>query len=317
VPDIVISEFMDEAAVEHLKRTYDVHFDPTLVEFPDRLPDAVSSASALIVRNRTQVTSALLGAGQRLRCIGRLGVGLDNIDVATCRERDIQVLPATGANDVSVAEYVVGTMLSLLRGAYGCSEEVASGGWPRLRMIGCEAAGRRMGLIGLGATACEVVKRALAFGMTAQAYDPFLPADAPAWNSVDRVDLDAIFADSDVITIHVPLTAQTRAMVGRTAFRAMKKSAIFINASRGGVVDEPALAEALTENRIAGAAVDVFEKEPLSAADGHRFAGLKNVILTPHIAGLTEESNVRVSWLVARKVDETLRNHRSLAASAS
>jgi (S)-sulfolactate dehydrogenase len=303
---IVISEFMDEHAVREGLKGFDVLYDPKLVDQPERLADVLRGAQALIVRNRTQVRGALLEAASHLKAVGRLGVGLDNIDVEACKARGIAVFPATGANDVSVAEYAIACALMLLRGAYRATPELASGAWPRNRLVGREMNGRRIGCIGFGATAREVAKRALALGMQAHAYDPFLPADHPAWSTpfgeVAPASLDDIVAGSDVISLHVPLTDETRGMIDAAAIARMKPGAVVINAARGGVVDEPALVAALKQGRLGGAALDVFADEPLDAAHGAIFADVPNLILTPHIAGVTEESNVRVSWVTVDNV---------------
>ena len=299
MPDIVITEFMDEAAVNRLKARHDTLYDPALVDRPDELRGLIASARALIVRNRTQVRGVLLEAAPRLRCVGRLGVGLDNIDVAACKANGIAVFPATGANDLSVAEYVITTATALLRGAYFSSADVAAGKWPRQKLIGRELAGHTMGLVGFGSIAREVGWRAQALGMSVVAYDPLLDAAHPAWQLARNVSLDGVLALADVVSLHVPLTDATRNMIGAKQLDAMKPGAILINAARGGVVDEAALADALKAGKLGGAALDVFETEPLSADAGAKFAGIANLILTPHIAGVTEESNVRVSELIA------------------
>lgn len=297
--DIVISEFMSDLAVARLARRYDTLYDPALVDRPQDLAEAVRQARVLIVRNRTQLRGALLENAARLACVGRLGVGLDNIDVEACRARGIAVYPATGANDLSVAEYVITAALTLLRGAWFSTADVAAGRWPRQRLIGRELAGRTMGLIGYGAIAREVAWRAQALGMQVAAHDPHLLASDPAWRLARNVSLDGLLEIADVISLHVPLTDATRHMIGARQLASMKRSAILVNAARGGVVDEAALAEALRGGRIGGAALDVFETEPLTAEAGALFAGIPNLVLTPHIAGVTEESNERVSELVA------------------
>src|SRR5919199_4162719 len=169
MPDIVITEFMDETAVRDLARGRDVLYAPALVDRPDDLRAAVADAHALIVRNRTQVRGALLDAAPRLKVVGRLGVGLDNIDVDACAARGVAVCPATGANDVSVAEYVIAAALILLRGAYFASADVAAGAWPRDRLIGREVSGKRLGLVGFGSIARETAKLAAALGMNVAA----------------------------------------------------------------------------------------------------------------------------------------------------
>lgn len=300
--DIVVSEFMDEDAVARLSDGFSCVYEPDLVDRPEDLVNAVAEARVLVVRNRTQVRGALLKAAAKLECVGRLGVGLDNIDVAACRVRKIEVFPATGANDLSVAEYVITTAQMLLRNAYGGTASVLAGEWPRQAMIGREFTGKTVGLIGFGAIARQVAGRALTLGAEVVAFDPVLPADDPAWSHVRNVSLDGIADLADVVSLHVPLTEATRHMVDLRFLKAMKPNAVFINAARGGVVDDAALALALSEGEVAGAALDVFETEPLTAEAGAKFSGLANFIATPHIAGVTAESNVRVSHLIADKI---------------
>ncbi|MBU4528602.1 MAG: hydroxyacid dehydrogenase [Hoeflea sp.] len=306
--DIVITEFMDEAAVARLAQAHDTLYDPKLVDDPVQLHGHLSSARALIVRNRTQVRETLLGMGPKLRVVGRLGVGLDNIDVAACKARSIKVIPATGANDLSVAEYVITTALMLLRGSYLRSADVAEGAWPRQSMMGRELADKTIGLVGYGSIAREVAWRAHMMGMQILAYDPYLMADHPGWQIARNVSLDAVLELSDVVSLHTPLTDATRHMIDARALSAMKPDAILINAARGGIVDEAALAEALKGGKLGGAALDVFETEPLTAEAGEKFKDLGNLVLTPHIAGVTDESNERVSHLIAEKVLEVLGN---------
>jgi (S)-sulfolactate dehydrogenase len=300
--EIVITEFMDEAAISSVLAGRDVMYDPKLVDQPDNLARLVKDARALIVRNRTQVRGALLEAAEKLEVVGRLGVGLDNIDVEACKTRGIAVYPATGANDVSVAEYVITAMLVLLRRAWFASDEVASGKWPRMSTIGREVQGKTLGLIGLGGIARETASRARALGMNVSAFDPLLPKDHAAWQLASSASLDELIARSDVISLHVPLIASTKRMIGPSQIAAMKRGSVIINAARGGVIDEAAVVDALRSGQLGGAALDVFETEPLDVAAGTLFADVPNLILTPHIAGVTEESNVRVSEVTARTV---------------
>jgi len=293
---------MDEASVADLARTFDVVYDAALVDRPGALGKLVADARALIVRNRTQVRDELLSKAGKLTCIGRLGVGLDNIDAQACRGRGIAVYPATGANDLSVAEYVIATAMVLLRGAYCATADVASGAWPRSRLIGRELSGRRLGLVGYGAIARAAAARARALGMSICAFDPYVAADDPAWKEADRLELGALLAASDVVSLHVPLTDKTRNLIDKVAIAGMKQGAVLINAARGGVVNEAALCAALRAGHLGGAALDVFANEPVIAESGRIFADVPNLILTPHIAGVTEESNVRVSGLIAEKI---------------
>jgi (S)-sulfolactate dehydrogenase len=310
MPDIVITEFMDEDAIRQGLAGFDVLYDPQLVDRPENLARVVAEARGLIVRNRTQVRAALLDAAPRLEVVGRLGVGLDNIDVAACEARNVAVFPATGANDVSVAEYVIGTAMMLLRGAYASTGEVVAGAWPRNRLMGREIAGKRLGLVGFGAIARETAKRAVALGMSVSAFDPYVTPDSPAWDQpwgrIEPSSLEPLIAGSDVVSLHVPLTPETRNLIGTAAIARMKPDAVLINAARGGVVDEAAVAEALRAGRLGGAALDVFEAEPVTAERGAVFAGCPNLVLTPHVAGVTVESNVRVSWVTVENVRKHL-----------
>jgi len=302
MPEIVITEFMDEAAIQATFAGRDVLYDPKLVDDPARLAAALREARALIVRNRTQVRGALLESAMRLEVVGRLGVGLDNIDVRACEARGIAVYPATGANDLSVAEYVITAALMLLRRAWFATARVAAGEWPRTESMGRELAGKRLGLVGYGAIARVTGRMARDLGMSVGAYDPLLPADHPAWAGALRQSLPELLSSSDVVSLHVPLTDATRNMLDAKAIAGMKPDAILVIAARGGVVDEAALCASLRAGQLGGAALDVFTREPVDATSGAQFAGVPNLILTPHIAGVTEESNVRVSAVTAEAV---------------
>ena len=302
MPEIVISEFMDEAAIRASFAGRDVLYDPKLVDDPARLAAAVRDARALIVRNRTQVRGALLEAATQLQVVGRLGVGLDNIDVTACEAHGIAVYPATGANDLSVAEYVITAALMLLRRAWFASARVAAGEWPRTELMGRELSGKRLGLVGYGAIARVTGRMARGLGMSVAAYDPLLPADHAAWADASPQPLPELLATSDVVSLHVPLTDATRNMIDAGALAGMRRGAILVNAARGGIVDEAALCAALRSGHLGGAALDVFAREPVDAASGASFVGVPNLILTPHIACVTDESNVRVSAVTAEAV---------------
>jgi (S)-sulfolactate dehydrogenase len=304
---IVITEFMDLDAVQTLQDRFAVSHEPTLFDRRAELLALLADATALIVRNRTQVDGELLAAAPRLRVVGRLGVGLDNIDVTACRARGIEVFPATGANALAVAEYVVASVMMLLRGAYLSSAAVAAGQWPRQVLSeGRETAGRTLGLIGFGGIGQLTARLAQAIGMRVLACDPLLAADAPVWaaSGVAHRELEQLLTESDAVSLHVPLTAQTRGLIDANRIGLMKTQAVLINTARGGIVDEATLAQALYSGKLAGAALDVFDHEPLAA--GSPLATAPNLILTPHIGGVTRESNIRVSTLIAAKVADFL-----------
>jgi (S)-sulfolactate dehydrogenase len=305
---IIISEFMDEASVDALRVDFDVTYEPTLVDRRDDLFAMLANADALIVRNRTQVNAALLMAAPALRVVGRLGVGLDNIDVPACEARGIGVIPATGANAVAVAEYVIGTAMALLREAYTRSAETAAGKWPRGALSnGREIAGKTLGLIGFGGIGQLAARLAQGLGVKVVAHDPMIDAKSPVWSAtgVERKSLDELLAMSDIVSLHVPLTPETRNLIDARSLEKMKQASVLINTSRGSIVDEAALAAALHSGHLAGAAIDVFDKEPL--ATGNALADAPHAILTPHIAGVTTESNTRVSALIAERVAAHLR----------
>jgi len=303
MPRILVCEFMDPAAVDRLRRDFDVHYDPQLVDRPAELEAAVAEVDALIVRNRTQVRGDLLARAAKLRVVGRLGVGLDNIDLAACRERGIEVIPATGANARAVAEYVVCTAMLLLRGAYTATAQVAAGAWPRAALSsGREAGGKILGLVGFGGIGQLTARMAEGVGMETVAYDPHLPDDMPLEPALQTrlVDFAELLRCADVVSLHVPLTEETRNLMSRERLARMKAGAVLINTARGGIVDEQALAELLREGHLGGAALDVYAAEPLPA--GSPLADAPNLVLTPHIAGVTLESNRRVSSMIAERV---------------
>lgn len=303
---VVISEFMDEAALGGFGEDYNIVYDPALVDDRQRLLGLLHDADALIVRNRTRVDENLLDAAPLLKVVGQLGVGLDNIDLEACHRRSIDVKPATGANTLSVVEYVIATALVLVRGAYLDNEDMLAGNWPRDRMIGGEIAGRVMGLYGFGGIARSVAAKMQALGMRVVAHDPFVDEDDPVWEQVEYCSAASVLAKADILSLHVPLTDETRNLIGREALSAMKQGAILINTSRGHIVDEEALTEALKSGKLGGAALDVFASEPLIREKTSVFQDVPNLILTPHIAGVTQEGNVRVSQVTVSNVRESL-----------
>jgi (S)-sulfolactate dehydrogenase len=300
---VVITEFMDEAAVARLAAAHDTLYAPELGERPDELRARVARADALVVRNRTRVDAVLLAAAPRLRVVGRLGVGLDNIDVAAARDRGVAVIAATGANARAVAEYVLAAAMLLLRRAHLATAAVAAGEWPRAALAeGCEIGGKTLGVVGFGAIGRTTAALARAAGMRVVACDPAFDRSSPVWREYDvrALPFDALLGGSDVVTLHMPLTAATAGLLDAATIARMKRGAMLINTSRGGIVDEAALAAALRSGDLGGAALDVFAHEPLAA--GSALASCPNLILTPHVAGVTREANARVSALIADKL---------------
>lgn len=300
---ILITEFMDESAVDLLKRKYNVYYDSSLAEDSNSLVKLINKMKALIVRNKTLVTRELIENAPNLTCVGRLGVGLDNIDLNACEEQNITVYPALGANSHSVAEYVICASMLLLRKAYFKKNEMIAGNWPRQESSGSEVYGKTLGLIGFGDIAQKTRDLALGLGIKTVAYDPYLDKDSNVWKETKNLDLDNLLSISDIISLHIPLSKETKNLIDEKKLRLIKNSSVIINAARGGVIDENQLAKLLKENKIGGAALDVFNEEPVNKECAKKFEGINNLILTPHIGGVTKESNERVSEMIAKKID--------------
>jgi (S)-sulfolactate dehydrogenase len=304
---IIITEFMDERAVAQLSAQHQVTYDPKLVDSPAALLAAAADCDAIIVRNRTQVRGELLAALKTCKVVGRLGVGLDNIDVPGCEAQGMKVIPATGANALSVAEYVIASSMLLLRGAFASSADVAAGRWPRNALSnGRETAGKSLGIIGFGSIGQLTGKLAKALGMSVIAYDPVLKSDAPAFAQIGAkcASMDEVITQADVVSLHVPLVDSTRGLFNAQRIASMKRGSILINTSRGHIVDVAAVAQSLKSGHLGGAALDVFDTEPMPAEP--LFDACPNLILTPHISGVTYEGNERVSFMIAEKVLEAL-----------
>ncbi len=305
---ILITEFMDEDAINLLKKKYDVYYDISLAEDSNSLVKLINKMKALIVRNKTLVTRELIENAPNLTCVGRLGVGLDNIDLNACEEQNITVYPALGANSHSVAEYVICASMLLLRKAYFKKNEMIAGNWPRQESSGSEVYGKTLGLIGFGDIAQKTRDLALGLGIKTVAYDPYLDKDSIIWKETKNLPLDNLLSISDIISLHIPLSKETKNLIDEKKLRLIKNSSVIINTSRGGIIDENSLAKLLKENKIGGAALDVFNKEPINKENAKKFEGLDNLILTPHIGGVTKESNERVSKMIAEKIDIHLSN---------
>ncbi len=306
--DVLISEFMDKGVAEGLIAEFDVHWDPDLWGKRGELLAQVAGAQAIVVRNATRVNEELLEAAPHLKVVARMGVGLDNIDVDACAARGVEVCPSIGANAVSVAEYVIATAMILLRGlTYFATRDVAAGTWDRPKFAGStEITGRTMGIVGFGSIGQVVGAKACGMGMNVIAYDAMLPEDHPAWGDARRVGLDDLVEEADVISLHCPKLPETIDLIDRRQFKRMKPGAVLINSARGGIVNEAACAHALRSGQIAGAALDTLDVEPITPEAGALFQGIDNLILTPHIAGITKESNRRIAEVAAENVRRVL-----------
>ena len=304
---ILISEFITSQALETLRSKHAVVYEPELHKDRPALIAALQDIDALIVRNLTQVNEEILVGAPNLKVVGRLGVGLENIELPACAKRNIKVIPATGANAESVAEYVIGAAVALTRGFIPATNSTLKGEWPRPRFSTYhEFLGKTVGIVGFGSIGRVVAKKANAFGLKCLAYDPMLTQSSVDLDgfAVPLLPLDQVLSSSDVITLHLPFLPETKNLFNASTLDQMKPSACLINTARGGIVDEKALAERLRSGHLGGAAIDVFEGEP--AKDLSHFAGIENLILTPHVAGVTHESNERVSQMIADEVNRFL-----------
>ena len=270
----------------------------------DKLVEKVGDLDAIIVRSATKVRKDMIDAAKNLKVIGRAGVGLDNIDVEYAKSKGIKVINTPGATSISVAELTIGLILAVMRKiAYG-DRETRAGNWPKKKCKGIEMYGKTLGIIGIGRIGREVAKRAKAFGMNVVYYDVYRPGeDVEKELGVEYRDLDTLISESDVITLHVPLLPETRHMINRERIEKMKDGAIIINAARGGIVDEEALYNALKSGKLYGAALDVYENEPLK--DSKLFE-LDNIVFTPHIGAQTKEGQQRAGIEIAEKIAKEL-----------
>jgi D-3-phosphoglycerate dehydrogenase len=312
---VLITELIWPEGLEELEAFGSVEYDPQLWRDSEALREKIRSADAVIVRNQTRVDATLLEHGASLKAIGRLGVGLDNIDLEAARDRAIPVVLARNANAVSVAEYVMAAILQCSRNLFAADEDVRAGNWDRRRFTGSEVYGKTLGLVGMGEIGQRVARRATAFSMRVLGYDPYVvPYDYPIVETgVELVDLDALLESSDFVSLHVPLNPSTWHLFSWATFEKMKPGAWLINAARGGVVDEADLARALESGLLGGAVLDVLEEEPVSNTSP--LLSQDRVVFTPHVAGLTEEAQVNTSVLVVKEVIKVLQGQPSLCVS--
>ena len=291
---ILICDPTESSAVERM-RAAGLEVDVRDQIGADELPAVLSEYEGMVVRSRTKVKAALIDAAPKLKVIVRGGVGLDTIDAAYARSKGITVMNTPLASSASVAELTIGYLLALARSIYPATASMKAGKWEKKRFEGDEIGGKTLGIVGLGNIGREVAKRAAALGMQVIAYDPYLSSA----EGVDLVGLDELLSRSDYLTFHLPLTEETRSMVGRAAFEKMKSGVRIVNCARGGIVDEEALYEALVSGKVAGAALDVYAQEP---CQGSKLFELEQVIGSPHIGAATHEAQERIGAEVADKL---------------
>ncbi len=303
---ILVSDSLSDEGIGILKSAgFDVDHKPEIS--PEDLEKEIVNYDALVIRSRTTATAAVLNNGKNLKVVGRAGVGLDNVDIPAATKNGIIVMNTPGGNTVSTAEHTFAMLMSLARSIPQADRSMHEGRWDKKKYVGVELQNKTLGVCGFGRIGNEVAKRALAFGMKVLAYDPFINEEAVKRLGVTKATVDEICAQADFITVHSPLNAQTKGMLNQECFAMMKKGVYILNCARGGIVDETALLEAMQNGTVAGAALDVFEVEPLPA--DHPFRTMDNVIMTPHLGAATSEAQEGVARDVAEQIVDVLKGN--------
>ena len=309
---ILAADGIANEGIEQLKKIFDVEVRDKISH--DELLEIIPKFDALIVRSASKVTADVLDRGKNLKIIGRAGVGVDNIDVAAATERGIIVINSPDGNTIAATEHTFAMMLAVSRNIPQANQSMHAGKWDRKKFVGVELRNKTLAIIGLGKIGAGVAKRAQSFEMNVIAYDPFVSEERAKSLGVKLVELDELFKVADFITVHMPLTNKTRDMISLAQMKLMKPTVRLINCARGGIINENDLVTALKENIIAGAAIDVFENEPL--AEDSPLRSLPNIVLTPHLGASTVEAQIGVSVDVAKGIIDAL-NGRPVATAVN
>ncbi|MBR4382771.1 MAG: phosphoglycerate dehydrogenase, partial [Selenomonadaceae bacterium] len=309
---ILAADGIANEGIELLKENFDVEVRDKISH--EELLDIIPTFDALIVRSASKVSADVLERGVNLKIIGRAGVGVDNIDVQAATARGIIVINSPDGNTIAATEHTFAMMLAVSRNIPQANQVMHAGGWDRKKFVGVELRNKTLGIIGLGKIGAGVAKRAQSFDMKVIAYDPFVSEERAKSLGVKLTELNELFATSDYITVHMPLTNKTRDMISLPQMKIMKPTVRLINCARGGIINEKDLATALTEKIIAGAAIDVFDGEPL--AEDSPLRNLPNIILTPHLGASTVEAQIGVSVDVAKGIIDAL-NNRPVATAVN
>jgi D-3-phosphoglycerate dehydrogenase len=299
---VLVSDPIAEQGIEILKNNVDVDIATGLE--PSELIKRIANYEALIVRSETQVTKEVINAGKKLKIIGRAGVGVDNIDVNAATERGIIVVNAPEGNTISAAEHTIAMMMSMSRNIPQANASLKGKKWDRKKFMGVEVRGKILGVVGLGRIGSEVAKRALGMEMQILAYDPFISAERAKDLGVELTTVEDIVRRADYITVHTPLTKETKDLISTKEFTIIKKGVRLINCARGGIINEEALAKAVKDGIVWGAAIDVFTKEPPFE---NPLLELDRVIVTPHLGASTEEAQINVAVMVAEQIVNVLK----------
>lgn len=301
---VLISDNLAKEGQQILSADPEIELDAREKVAPEELREIIKDYDALIIRSASKVTSEILAAGKKLKIIGRAGVGVDNIDVPEATRRGIIVMNTPDANTISTAEHTFSLLLAMSRNIPQADRSVKTGKWERKKFMGSEVYGKILGIIGLGRIGTEMAKRALAFGMTVKAHDPFLTEEQADKLNVQLASLDEIISTADYITVHTPKNLETTGIIGKAQFEKMKPSVRIINCARGGIIRQDDLRDALQAGKIAAAALDVYESEPPTDKG---LLNLDNIILTPHLGASTEEAQVKVAVIMAEQILDALK----------
>lgn len=301
---ILISDPLSDEGIRILKGVKEFKVEVRTDLKPDELKEAIKDYHALVVRSATKVTREVINAAVKLKVIGRAGVGLDNVDLEAATNKGIIVMNTPAGNTISTCEHTMSMLLALSRNIPVADLSLKSGEWKRSKFMGVELYGKTLGIVGLGRIGTEVSKRAISFGMKIIAYDPFLSREIAEQLGIELVELKELFKRSDYISVHAPLTDETRHIISDKEFGLMKNGVRLINCARGGIIDEKALLKAMDAGKVAGAALDVFEKEPPDFSSP--LLKHKNVVATPHLGASTEEAQVNVAIEICSSVRDAL-----------
>ena len=300
---VLISDSMSGEAVEVFKKAEGIEVDVNTNLKPDELKAVIGQYDGLAVRSSTKVTGDLLESATNLKVVGRAGAGLDNVDIAEASKRGIVVMNTPGGNTITTAEHAIAMMMAMARRIPQASASMKAGKWEKSKFMGNEFCNKTLGIVGLGRVGGVVADRALGLKMNVLAYDPFIAGDVAAEMGISLVTLDDIFAKSDFISVHSPMTKETKNMINAASFAKMKKGVFIVNCARGGIVNEKDLHDAIVSGKVAGAALDVFEEEP---TQNHELIALDQVIATPHLGASTDEAQVSVAIAVAEQMVDYL-----------
>jgi len=301
---VLIADQLSKDGIDILKSESGLSIDVQTGLASKDLAAIITSYEGLVVRSATKVTAEVIAKADKLKVIGRAGVGLDNVDVEAATKRGIICMNVPAGNTTSTAEHTMSMLMALARQIPQADAHVRGGKWERSKFVGTELFGKTLGIVGLGRIGTEVAKRAQSFGMRILAFDPFLSTERAQQLEVQVAPIETVIKEADFLTVHTPLTSQTQHLIGAKELAMMKKGVRVLNCARGGIIDEAALCKALSDGHVAGAALDVYEKEP-PAADNPLFK-LPNVVLTPHLGAATEEAQLNVAIEVAKQVADCL-----------